>query len=44
MDGRGRYHDNIFIEWVWRSLKYELSDLKAVENGIRLKQKILTRW
>jgi len=23
MDGRGRYLDNIFIEWLWRSLKYE---------------------
>ncbi len=24
MDGRGRCHDNIFIERLWRSLKYEL--------------------
>ncbi len=23
MDGRGRYHDNIFIERLWRSVKYE---------------------
>ncbi len=23
MDGRGRYMDNIFIERLWRSLKYE---------------------
>ena len=23
MDGRGRYLDNIFIERLWRSLKYE---------------------
>jgi putative transposase len=23
MDGRGRCMDNIFVEWLWRSLKYE---------------------
>jgi putative transposase len=33
MDGRGRYHDNIFIERLWRSLKYELIYIKAFENG-----------
>jgi putative transposase len=30
MDGRGRYHDNIFIERLWRSLKYELIYIKAL--------------
>jgi putative transposase len=29
MDGRGRYLDNIFIERLWRSLKYEEVFLKA---------------
>ena len=29
MDGRGRYLDNIFIERLWRSLKYEEIFLKA---------------
>lgn len=29
MDGRGRYLDNIFIERLWRSLKYELIYLLA---------------
>ena len=24
MDGKGRYMDNIFVERLWRSLKYEL--------------------
>jgi putative transposase len=24
MDGKGRYLDNIFIERLWRSIKYEL--------------------
>jgi putative transposase len=33
MDGRGRYLDNIFIERLWRSLKYELIYLMAFENG-----------
>src|SRR5262249_40902167 len=23
MDGKGRCMDNIFVEWLWRSLKYE---------------------
>jgi putative transposase len=23
MDGRGRFSDNIFVERLWRSLKYE---------------------
>ena len=23
MDGKGRFLDNIFVEWLWRSLKYE---------------------
>jgi putative transposase len=29
MDGKGRYLDNIFIERLWRSLKYEELFLKA---------------
>jgi putative transposase len=29
MDGKGRYLDNIFIERLWRSLKYEDIFLKA---------------
>ena len=29
MDGRGRYLDNIFIERLWRSLKYEEVFMKA---------------
>lgn len=40
MDGRGRCHDNIFIERLWRSLKYELIYLKVFENGIHLKQEV----
>ena len=33
MDGRGRYLDNIFVERLWRSLKYEDIYLKAYEDG-----------
>ena len=29
MDGKGRYMDNIFVERLWRSLKYEEVYLKA---------------
>ena len=29
MDGKGRYLDNIFIERLWRSLKYEEVFIKA---------------
>ena len=33
MDGRGRCIDNIFIERLWRSLKYECVYLRAWETG-----------
>lgn len=38
MDGRGRYLDNIFIERLWRSLKYELIYINCFENGKQLQQ------
>jgi putative transposase len=43
MDGRGRCLDNIFIERLWRSVKYELIYLKAFEDGIHLSQEV-SRW
>ena len=33
MDGRGRWLDNVFIERLWRSLKYECVYLHAYETG-----------
>lgn len=36
MDGRGRALDNIFIERLWRSLKYEYVYLNPPENGHEL--------
>jgi putative transposase len=32
MDGRGRFRDNIFVERLWRSLKFEEIYLKAHQN------------
>ena len=32
MDGRGRWRDNVFIERLWRSVKYEEVYLKAYES------------
>ena len=35
MDGRGRWMDNVMIERLWRSLKYECVYLHAFESGSR---------
>ena len=32
MDGKGRWLDNVFVERLWRSLKYEEVYLKAYGN------------
>jgi putative transposase len=37
MDGRGRWMDNVFIERLWRSLKYESVYLHAFETGSELR-------
>ena len=34
MDGRGRWMDNVFIERLWRSLKYESVYLREFETGL----------
>lgn len=33
MDGKGRWIDNVFIERLWRSVKYEDVYLRSYENG-----------
>ena len=38
MDGKGRAIDNIFIERLWRSVKYEDIYLKCYEDGLTLYQ------
>jgi putative transposase len=41
MDGRGRWMDNVFIERLWRSLKYECIYLHAFETGSELRAGLL---
>jgi len=43
MDGRGRYLDNIFIERLWRSLKYEAVYLHEMNNGYAA-QSVIDDW
>ena len=43
MDGRGRWMDNVFIERLWRSLKYECVFLNAFESGSETRTGI-GRW
>lgn len=40
MDGRRRWVDNVFIERLWRSVKYEEIYLKAYDNGIQARQSL----
>ena len=40
MDGKGRWMDNVFIERLWRSLKYECVYLQAFETGTQARQQI----
>ena len=43
MDGRGRCLDNVFVERLWRSLKYEDVYLNNYESGKEAHQGI-ARW
>jgi putative transposase len=43
MDGKGRFRDNIFIERLWRTLKYERIYLNTYGSGTEL-FKDLTKW
>ena len=40
MDGKGRYSDNIIVERLWRSIKYEEVYLKAYQNGTEARKGI----
>lgn len=40
MDGKGRWRDNVFIERLWRSLKYECVYLKQFSDGSHARQEI----
>ena len=43
MDGRGRYMDNIFIERLWRSLKYEAVYLHELSDGFEA-ERVIGGW
>ena len=43
MDGKGRWLDNVFIERLWRSLKYEEVYLKAYES-VREARRSIRTW
>ena len=43
MDGRGRVQDNIFIERLWWSIKYQYLYLWTFDNGAQLRQG-LSQW
>ncbi len=40
MDGKGRFLDNIFVERLWRSLKYECVYIYAWEGGLEARKGI----
>lgn len=44
MDGKGRYTDNIFVERLWRSIKYEEVYLKAYGNGTEARAGLGLIW
>ncbi len=43
MDGKGRFRDNIFVERLWRTLKYERIYLQTYESGAEL-SKDMVYW
>ena len=43
MDGRGRCLDNVFVERLWRSLKYEAVYLRELEDGFEA-QRVIAQW
>jgi putative transposase len=43
MDGRGRCMDNIFIERLWRSLKYEAVYLHELTEGFKA-ERVIGEW
>ena len=43
MDGRGRCMDNIFIERLWRSLKYEAVYLHDLTDGF-VAERVISKW
>ncbi len=44
MDGKGRWVDNVVIERLWRSVKYEDIYLHAYETPAALRAGLTTYW
>ena len=42
MDGRGCFYDNIFVERLWRTVKYELLYTREFNNLKEVKQNLFT--
>ena len=42
MDGKGRYAGNIFVERLWRTVKYEEVYLKAYVNAVEARRELGT--
>ena len=40
MDGKGRWIDNVFIERLWRTVKYEEVYLHGYDNGREAQQRL----
>jgi putative transposase len=40
MDSKGRWMDNVFIECLWRSQKYECVSLRDLETGSEARREI----
>jgi putative transposase len=40
MDGKGNYQDNILVERLWRTVKYECLYIQAFDNGQAVRQSL----
>ena len=43
MDGKGRWQDNVFVERLWRSLKYEAVYLRDLTDGFHA-ERVIGDW
>ena len=44
MDGKGAWRDNVFVERLWRSVKYEEVYLKAYDRSARPAPQSVATW
>jgi len=43
IDGKGAWHDNVFIERLWRSLKQEAIYLEEISDGFQARR-VIKKW